>query len=978
MTISKTKIAKSLSYTKASSVKQIGLAAAFMLSATNVHALGLGSLEIDSNLDQPLNGQIELRTADGDDIDSVTAAIASEEEFESLGIDYPSYLKDISLSVNNNGSDSSLNVSSNGVVIKEPFIHFLVRVEWSGGSFLREYTALIDPPVYAAASPQSLAEPRVVGTDQSYSSDTVDTPDASDSTYDEVLSDDTDAYEADVQDDEVAGGEPLIEDDFYNESTEAGSPEQVSDALGDARYGPVESGESLSLIASDLQAQFPDLSIYQIMKVLFDENESAFIGGNINGLIKGSILNIGDLNIIRAVDVAESKEFYITQVNEWDPSSLISPSAESVNVGQDDYIDSSDDYSFDSISDSTPESERFQVGASTEEDNYVSSDQGANRDGEVLALRQEISQLETSLASSELEKQDLNERISLLEGQLSDMNRLVDLNVESSELAALESNLKDQNDDLASDEELSNEESAIDEFLTGTEESADELFDSVSDAAGDIGDFASDSSDALQDAVDETGISEFVTDIDESGEDLIDSTVDGVDSAADGIESVVDDAVSVIETSTETKPAKIVKPETSILDTIKNALFGSGLWKVLAGLGALIIAGLGILFLRNRRADEEFEISMLSIESNSQSVDDSDSMSSATHSASMSMSQSVADDDAGADKETSFLTVYSDSDAVVQADEVDPVAEADVYIAYGRDEQAEEVLLDGVVSHPDRIDIKHKLLSLYFKRQNVEGFERVAEELYSQRASLTGDTWQQISQMGKEIAPHNPLFELDGNDLSTAIEANSELQLEGDNIDEVTIEAESDDEVSLTFNSENSDDLDEVMTVGEESEMIVNSLDNDDSIQLVNFEDGRSQVSELDDVDMDVLDFGEVSDNKVEVDEELVAQDLSSDLPELSLDDDENVLEFDIGDDAGLEANDDAGEMNFSDSPEVSDLEIDADYDEARTQYELAKVFVDLGDEDGARKILDELVISKETSEAVLADSQKLLDSINS
>ena len=61
---------------------------------------------------------------------------------------------------------------------------------------------------------------------------------------------------------------------------------------------------------------------------------------------------------------------------------------------------------------------------------------------------------------------------------------------------------------------------------------------------------------------------------------------------------------------------------------------------------------------------------------------------------------------------------------------------------------------------------------------------------------------------------------------------------------------------------------------------------------------------------------------------------------------------------------------------EVSDLDIDADYDEARTQYELAKVFVDLGDEDGARKILNDIVDNKNNAEDVLSDATKLLESI--
>lgn len=956
MTISKTKIAKSLSYTKASSVKQLGLAAAFMLSATNVYALGLGSLEINSNLDQPLNGQIDLRIADGDDANSVTAAIASIEDFESLGIDYPDYLKDINLSVSTDGASSVLLVSSNGVIIKEPFIHFLVRVEWSGGSFLREYTALIDPPVYAAASPQSISEPREVGTDQSYLTGTEDTPEVSSETYDDVVSDDQESYEADVQNDEVAGDAPLIDDNFYSDDETATAVENGADTqLSDARYGPVASGESLSVIASDLQSQFPDLSIYQIMQVLFQENQGSFIDGNINGLIQGAILNIGDLNAIRAVDVAESKAFFTNQVNEWDPSSLISSSDETLNVGQDNYNDTEEDFSFDSSSVSGAENDRFQVGASSEEDNFVSSDQGSNQDGEVLALRKEITQLETSLASSELENQDLNERISLLEGQLADMNRLVDLNVVSPDLAVLESTLKDQaSTEAFVEDDTSDVDSALDEFLTDTD-------DAVSDVAGDLDEFTTDVTDVIEDGVDDSGLGEFADDVADGVSDVVDSG----DSLLDSVVEEVEDATSVIDTSSKPDPTPVVA-EASVFDKIKSALFGGGLWKIIAGIGGLIAVGLGFIFLRNRRADEEFEISMLSIESNSQSVNESNNSSSSDHS--MSMSQSVADDEAGSDKETSFLTVYSDSDAVVQADEVDPVAEADVYIAYGRDEQAEEVLLDGVVSHPDRIDIKVKLLSLYHKRQNAEGFERIAEELYSQRAALTGDMWQQVSQMGKEVAPQNPLFELDGDDLSTAIDTDSELQLEGDNIDEVPVEPQS--------NSTDLDDLDEVLTIDDESELIVDSLVDDDSIQLVNFDDGRSEVSELDEIEIDALDFSGSSESAL-IDDELVEQNSPVDVPEASFDDgdDDNVLEFNLDQ---AEADDDAGERDFSDAPEVSDLEIDPDYDEARTQYELAKVFVDLGDEDGARKILEDLVANSDTSESVMSDSTALLDSINS
>jgi len=58
-------------------VKSLSLAAMLLLNSSNASALGLGALEIASNLDQPLRGTIELRVADGDDLSSLTAVIAS-------------------------------------------------------------------------------------------------------------------------------------------------------------------------------------------------------------------------------------------------------------------------------------------------------------------------------------------------------------------------------------------------------------------------------------------------------------------------------------------------------------------------------------------------------------------------------------------------------------------------------------------------------------------------------------------------------------------------------------------------------------------------------------------------------------------------------------------------------------------------------------------------------------------------------------
>jgi len=179
------------------------------------------------------------------------------------------------------------------------------------------------------------------------------------------------------------------------------------------------------------------------------------------------------------------------------------------------------------------------------------------------------------------------------------------------------------------------------------------------------------------------------------------------------------------------------------------------------------------------------------------------------------------------------------------------------------------------------------------------------------------------------------------------------------------------DHLDESFSSKHSD-LEEELTIEDQSEMVVGSLSEDESIQLINFDDGRSEISELDEIEIDALEFA--GDIPTSMD---LSKESNNDAVEISVnDDDEDLLDFNFDDVTDADEDDDV-ERPFSDVQEVSDLEIDPDYDEARTQYELAKVFVDLGDEDGARKILLELVVDKENSPEVLNDAQVLLDSIN-
>ncbi|MHB1690029.1 MAG: FimV/HubP family polar landmark protein [Thiomonas sp.] len=89
--------------------------------------------------------------------------------------------------------------------------------------------------------------------------------------------------------------------------------------------------------------------------------------------------------------------------------------------------------------------------------------------------------------------------------------------------------------------------------------------------------------------------------------------------------------------------------------------------------------------------------------------------------------------------------------------DVDPVAEADVYLAYGRDLQAEEILKESLKNHPDRNAARLKLLEIYAKRKDVRSFEMTAAELFALTEGV-GDDWKKAQDLGRNLDPINPLY----------------------------------------------------------------------------------------------------------------------------------------------------------------------------------------------------------------------------
>ncbi len=181
-------------------------------------------------------------------------------------------------------------------------------------------------------------------------------------------------------------------------------------------------------------------------------------------------------------------------------------------------------------------------------------------------------------------------------------------------------------------------------------------------------------------------------------------------------------------------PAKV---EPGIMDTVMDNIQAIGIAL------AVLLAGVGLILSRRRKAKEAFVVKedpvvpgaataapSLYADAGGQSVDTSNSV---------------------------FNSNFAPSASQLDTNEVDPVAEADVYIAYGRDAQAEEILKEALRTHPERHAVRLKLLEIYANRKDLRAFEAQAAELHA-LSQGQGDEWTQAATLGRSIDPTNPLY----------------------------------------------------------------------------------------------------------------------------------------------------------------------------------------------------------------------------
>ena len=245
-------------------------------------ALGLGEIHLNSALNEPMNAEIDLIAAAPDELTALRASLASREAFTRYGIDKPAFLSSLTFKVGKSkeGRDALLVHSADA--IPEPFVTFLVEVNWARGRLMREYTVLLDPPVYTPGQPASAVAAVAAPT-------TADPP----------------ARRAAPAD-----------------STTALPPSPTASAASSSSNTGIRvgQGDTLTRIAHGVLARSSiaatPANLDQAMIALYRSNPDAF-GGNINVMRQGAILRVPNADQIAALNQQQAMGEVHRQMNAW-------------------------------------------------------------------------------------------------------------------------------------------------------------------------------------------------------------------------------------------------------------------------------------------------------------------------------------------------------------------------------------------------------------------------------------------------------------------------------------------------------------------------------------------------------------------------------------------------------------------------------------------------------------------------------------
>ncbi|MFV1982342.1 MAG: FimV/HubP family polar landmark protein [Thiohalomonadales bacterium] len=729
------------------------------------------------------------------------------------------------------------------------------------------------------------------------------------------------------------------------DESEAISDNRETTPVGDLDYGITKKNDNLWQIAEKLRAGSSTTTVYQIMMALLQSNPDAFIDNNVHRLKVGYVLRVEDKGLLTQMTQSQAIEMYQDQTEQW--QNYRQNIASNVETQA---VDTSDMSFSESGSVEDPDSGELTLVTPESNDAEVSTGVDDSADAQQLSdlaiLRDDLKRAISEASTSDSQNPELSKKLLDLEDEINSMQRM--LTVEDDELASLQQQLHEINERNAATAEQQ-----------------------------------------AQVAIEEQLAQSNPEDVGEPEEINQEQTMEGV-GTADAPEEIVLDETTAGETSDEDIAVADDSDEVGIVATIMGVVAGvlatlmNNIIYIGGAVAALILLILTIVMLKRRNSNKEGSNESILIGSEENDISISDFTSSDSEISSGPVSAGV---DSTSSEESSFLSDFAISgmNAIEEDNEVDPLTEADVFMAYGRYEAAEERLQDAIKSDPNRSELKLKLIELYYTTKNKESFESTAEEFYASLGGNAGSDpmWEKVLSMGAEIAPDNPIFSggtppEDGANVSSASMSKSDVMdigLDTGVFDSTDLSATDTSSLSTDLGTDTGGDYNFDLGIDTTGDLSGDLAKEETSgLEFDLNLDTQDDISSDD--DSNSLDFNLDSTESTEE----ISTEGSSGSMEFSLDSGPESELMDLGlDESNTTAEIDASGLDF-DLPTDNDINLDDDLelssgmDEVGTKLDLAKAYIDMGDSNGARSILDEVI--DEGNDSQKQEAQELIHQI--
>lgn len=672
-------------------------AASLLLIQPTAQAAGFGALHVRSSLGQPLQADIDLTGVTAEEVQNLSAKLAAPDAYARAGLSYNPIVSSLRASLERQSNGNYVVRLRSTQPVAEPFVDVLVDLNWASGHVSRAYTFLLDP-VGSSNTAQNFAPTPVVQ---------ATTPGAAESS--------APAAQPQAAAPAAATSAPARQSRQARQAARQQPAASTAATAPDATPGgsyTVQRGDSLYDIASTAAQGQDAVSLDQMLLALYRNNPNAFIGGNINRLRTGSVLKVPSQADAQKTSPREARREVVAQTSGFAGYRNRLATAAEANAATD-----TDSARQQSGSVSARVQDQATPAASGRDELRLSKADRTGKAGAAAARDEEIVAKERAL-------KEMESRVAQLEKNLADMQHLVEL--KNAELAKAANAAKP-----AAGAAPSTAAPAVAAANAPAPTAAASSPAPAQPAA--VG--AAPAETAATPASSTTAATAASA-----------SAPLAAASAPTAAASVPVAAASAPAAVPKKKAPVVVAPQPPIQE---ESFFSTLLGNPMAlGLGGLVVALLGGLVVYRRRQQKPeqghgFQDSLLSQESTV-----------------MAGANSLFGAAGGQSVDTSQHSVFGADFRIGggnESNEVDPIAEADVYIAYGRDVQAEEILREALEQHPERQAIRLKLMEIYANRQDAHGFQTIAEEMLAQVGAGSPE-WAEAAAMGRKFDPANPLY----------------------------------------------------------------------------------------------------------------------------------------------------------------------------------------------------------------------------